>query len=234
MSDIKKKNTVTDSDVEVPTPVAIRGDESMERNVVGKEDIASGTTDIYKHQSEPRQCCGPGMKWIVATIISLAILGVILGLIIPIILEENETPPDEYEQEYLLYLLSLVSPSQALVNPGTPQYSAYQWLAYNNSNLELYSDERKIQRYSLATLYYSTNGDEWENNTGWLSDRNECEWWSGDSLGEICSSNGAIVKLDLRENNLVGKIPVEISLLADSIGTSLCCLMNGMYHVCFP
>ena len=45
--------------------------------------------------------------------------------------------------------------------PGTPQYKALNWLA-GNVNLDTFSDERKIQRYSLATFYYSTSGEDWD------------------------------------------------------------------------
>jgi hypothetical protein len=91
------------------------------------------------------------------------------------------------------------------------------WLA-NNINFNKFSDKRKIQRYTLGVLYYSTNGTNWSNNNGWLTDKNECNWWNG-ADGLFCDENGAIFELDLYDgsgNNLVGTIPMELTLLSDS------------------
>ena len=66
----------------------------------------------------------------------------------------------------------------SLLDASSPQSAAARWLA-NNTNLENYSDAQKIQRYALATLYYSTNGDNWEDKQNWTTDGDECEvWWS--------------------------------------------------------
>jgi Leucine-rich repeat (LRR) protein len=108
----------------------------------------------------------------------------------------------------------------ALATPLTPQNRAVNWLA-NNTNLDSYSDKRKIQRYTLGVLYYSTNGDSWRNNNGWLTDANECNWSNG-ADGLFCDENGAIFELDLYDgsgNNLVGTIPIELTLLSDSVAS---------------
>lgn len=71
----------------------------------------------------------------------------------------------------LVDLLSLMSfdNGAALQEPSTPQNNALLWLS-NNINLDTYSDEKRIQRYALATFFYSTNGDNWKRNTGWITD----------------------------------------------------------------
>jgi hypothetical protein len=122
----------------------------------------------------------------------------------------------------LIELLSLVSPDggTALATPLTPQNKAVNWLAVNNTNLDSYSDKRKIQRFALGVLYYSTNGTNWSNNTGWLTNENECDWYHASSFS-FCDDNGTIVDLDLYDdsgNNLVGTIPMELALLSDSVG----------------
>lgn len=48
----------------------------------------------------------------------------------------------------------------ALRVEGSPQQKAFVWLL-QNANLDSYSNAKKIQRYALATFYYSTNGDGW-------------------------------------------------------------------------
>jgi hypothetical protein len=56
-----------------------------------------------------------------------------------------------------------------------PQSKALAWLA-GNKNLEEYPDWQRIQHYVLVVFYYSTNRDEWADNTGWLLNGDECLW----------------------------------------------------------
>jgi hypothetical protein len=46
------------------------------------------------------------------------------------------------------------------VNGTTPQCRAYEWVL-EDPKWETYSKERLLQRFALATLYFSTNGDHW-------------------------------------------------------------------------
>jgi hypothetical protein len=99
----------------------------------------------------------------------------------------------------------------ALNTPSTPQNKALMWLA-GNVNLGTYSDQQKIQRYALATLYYSTGGGEaWDQSNLWMTDADECGGWGG--LTPECSSDLAV---SLKLNDfLEGTIPEEIALLSD-------------------
>ncbi len=65
-----------------------------------------------------------------------------------------------------------------------------------------------IEKEALIALYNSTDGDNWTNNSGWLTDPDPCNWY-----GVFCS-DGHIVTIDLDENNLVGPIPSEIGDLS--------------------
>lgn len=133
----------------------------------------------------------------------------------------NDEPPKDLKE-----LLSSVSfdDGAALATPSTPQNMAYEWLKGNADSL---SDQKKIQRYVLATLYYANNGDEWANNTGWMTDSDECEWFSRADRA-VCSSDGAILELDVRHNNLEGAIPNEIALLSNSLGTCVLVVESKM------
>jgi hypothetical protein len=99
------------------------------------------------------------------------------------------------------------------------------WLV-KNAKIDAYSDDTKIQRYVLATLYYSTNGDSWNDNTGWMTDDDECSWYN-DAFESFCNTGGSILELDLYDditdtgNNLVGTIPNEIALLTNAFGESI-------------
>ncbi|CAB9512576.1 Leucine Rich Repeat [Seminavis robusta] len=109
----------------------------------------------------------------------------------------------------------------ALRVPDSPQQRAFFWL-HQNANIDSYTNSRKIQRYALATFYYSTNGDNWAENLWWLSDEDECTWYNkqvanGYPACQINTSNSAqrtFTSLDLSFNNVQGTIPPELGLLS--------------------
>lgn len=65
-----------------------------------------------------------------------------------------------------------------LNNPATPQGAAFRWLMDDDP---LQADPCEyltvIQRYVLATLYFSTFGDAWATKTDWLTNTTECDWY---------------------------------------------------------
>ena len=100
-------------------------------------------------------------------------------------------------------------------NTDSPPFLAYQWLQ-NDPSFGNYTRERAIQRFALATLYYSTNGDDWFLNTSWLSyEDHECGWHSmlSGRDDDVCNEAGTYQVLSLTNNHLSGHIPPEISLL---------------------
>ncbi|CAB9497649.1 Leucine Rich Repeat [Seminavis robusta] len=67
---------------------------------------------------------------------------------------------------------------KAIEDNRSPQARAYEWLLADPS-LSDYSGTRIIQRFSLATLYYATNGDKWRDNKLWMNHAyHECQWYS--------------------------------------------------------
>jgi len=90
----------------------------------------------------------------------------------------------------------------------TPQNKAICWLL--NEIVDEIVDSSIIQRYILAVIYYSTNGTQWENNSEWMTEKNECEWYGIDCKnfdGDIVS------ELNLSANKLDGPLPSEIGEL---------------------
>ncbi|MEN8218677.1 MAG: leucine-rich repeat domain-containing protein [Pseudomonadota bacterium] len=61
----------------------------------------------------------------------------------------------------------------------------------------------------LVTLYNSTNGDSWTDNSGWLKTNKPC-WWNG-----VTCSGGHVSRLSLRDNQLTGSIPSELGNLSN-------------------
>lgn len=152
-------------------------------------------------------------------------IAVVLGTVLPRVLElpvptATPTAAPTAPLPFLTDKLSSISADDrvALQTPSMPQSDALAWLV-NNTRLDVYSIEKKIQRCALATLCYGTNGNNWRYNTLWLSDDDECGWYN-EAEASFCA-NGAVTELDLHgatSQNLVGTIPNEIALLSNSLG----------------
>jgi Leucine-rich repeat (LRR) protein len=70
---------------------------------------------------------------------------------------------------------------------------------------------------ALATLYDSTNGPRWTNQTGWLTTATPCSSWYG-----VTCDAGHVLELALSSNQLAGSIPPELGNLANLVGLDLC------------
>ena len=71
-------------------------------------------------------------------------------------------------------------------------------------------------RSALVALYESTDGLNWTNNDGWLSNEPLKHWY-----GVETDSNGRVRRLDLSDNELNGPIPAEIGSMTRLIDLSL-------------
>jgi hypothetical protein len=94
------------------------------------------------------------------------------------------------KEDALLDILTSVSAEADLLNPATPQGSAFLWLV-NSSSFDPCTYPTVEQRFALATFFESTSGSTWRDNTKWLSDAPECDW-----SGTLCS-DGYIQELTL-------------------------------------
>ena len=63
-------------------------------------------------------------------------------------------------------------------------------------------------RVALEALYRATGGDDWTDNTNWLSDEPLGEWYGVETY-----DNGRARYLELKDNNLTGRIPPDVGLL---------------------
>jgi hypothetical protein len=119
--------------------------------------------------------------------------------------------PEELKHLYELVAASSQDNGVSILAKGSPQNQAFTWLGKNASST-MQQQDRILQRYALAALYYSTDGPNWLNNRGWLSDDDECTWFSSLAWPPSCS-NGVYTNLNLAWNNLGGIIPPEMMLL---------------------
>ena len=94
---------------------------------------------------------------------------------------------------------------ESLKEPNSPQSQAMRWLVCRES-----SHSTTVQRFALATLYFSIQHQE-KLNPDWLSNKHECKWQPSTTS---CNRNQECVKLDLSNTLLSGKLPAELSLLS--------------------
>jgi hypothetical protein len=214
----------------------------------GNDNVHAANHDDLQISDDPK-CGTRGRRWSATGVILLIVVAVAVALALVLPSEPTTTtqaPPTTTTQapttttttqaptmttttqaptttpilQDLSELISSASSDggEALTTPSTPQNLALEWLA-GNPNLANYTDQEKIQRYALATLYYSTKGDSWDNDDFWLSDADACnKWYQYNDTTIDCTIDGAVSFLDLDFNNLQGTIPREIGMLSDSLG----------------
>ena len=81
----------------------------------------------------------------------------------------------------------------------------------SSSDLDFCADPRVVaeQMSVLTALYDATGGDDWYDNTNWLTDADLGEWY-----GVTTDGDGYITGQKLYENDLSGAIPAELGQLA--------------------
>ena len=123
----------------------------------------------------------------------------------------------------------------ALVRQRFPNYTPAQVAAYLKDNAEqrvLSPDPNNIwghgfavlpllpeanpDRAVLVALYEATNGNNWTNNTNWLSDRPLGEWF-----GVTTDENGRVLFLNLGDNALSGELPASLGSLTNLLMLNL-------------
>jgi hypothetical protein len=74
------------------------------------------------------------------------------------------------------------------------------------------------ERDLLIAIYKGTSGANWINNKNWLgAPGTECAWY-----GVVCdSARGAVVRLDLSNNNLNGSLPISLNELGGLVTLNL-------------
>ena len=92
-------------------------------------------------------------------------------------------------------ILEIVGNISGDIAKNSYQDEALSWLMDDLETNACNGAEVVIERYVLATLYFSTNGGDWINN-GWLNSFSVCQAW----YGVICD-NGSVVAINMRKFN---------------------------------
>jgi len=120
----------------------------------------------------------------------------------------------------ILTIVTELTDSETFEDEASPQSLALDWIL-NIDGAQLCPDDNNAikQRYILAVVYYSTNGDNWNlcsqnsecpDGNSYLSSEDVCTWY------RITCENGLVQVIELDDDNLGidGSIPSEIFRLA--------------------
>ncbi|KAG7359852.1 leucine rich repeat LRR-containing protein [Nitzschia inconspicua] len=99
----------------------------------------------------------------------------------------------------------VVANPSLLLDTTTSEGRAYAAVVAEN----LTDPKEILQRYSLLTFFFSSQGSDWVQKDGWNTPGSDpCEWF-----GAGCNSNGEVTVLNLSNNRLIGSLPHDICLL---------------------
>jgi hypothetical protein len=117
---------------------------------------------------------------------------------------------------------------------SSPENKALEWIVNNVNITSLENGTEQLcvrQQYSLATLFFQKDFSLklWNNDTGWLNDTSECNWY-----GIVCNTTEAgseVTQIDLSRNgegnNVGGTMPADLGLLM--LLTSFNASFNPLY-----
>ncbi|CAB9504698.1 Leucine Rich Repeat [Seminavis robusta] len=132
--------------------------------------------------------------------------------------ETSAEPPGSNSNTTFIIDLPSYTRQAIMDDNQSPQAKAYTWLLDDPYLLD-YTNDRKVQRFALATLFYATNGPYWTASQHWLDyEKNECQWWNLAKLpplgADACTGGDNFNALALAGNQMQGSIPREVGLLS--------------------
>ena len=213
--------------------------------------LAEPQGQVYFSEKQSRFHCMRHNRIAISAVV-LVVLAILLSFSLGVDLGEREgeadanknigspqrpptTPPADDGLERYNNLFSQIldwgfTPRTVLEDVSSSPARALHWLSYGdtltmNSNQNSMSLETTRTRFTLATLYYSTQNtsfqgnlwtkSSWVDETNWLSAYPVCEWYGvsclQDEFGD--GSLGLVQSLNLSGNGLQGLLPNELGLL---------------------
>lgn len=196
--------THTEQVSEVPSPSSssMVDEELVQRDVIegatlvveDMEDVEAGSDhksvkEVLDVKALPENPPKKRCRYYFAVVILAVIAG--LAIIIGVVVQDRNQAsantanndrevPEETEREVIVFLpfrddLSSATKAAIQENPWGSQYKANAWI-WNDPRLQEDSDERQMQRFAQANVYYATDGDNWFRNDDWLSYQvSECD-----------------------------------------------------------
>jgi hypothetical protein len=159
--------------------------------------------------------------WVLSACFVVALAAIILIVVVAVKSkndeseDSNETTDDSKLSIFqeLVNLLSPLSGSDVLLNETTPQFAAMKWFTkdmesnttstFISSSSSMDVSNMLLERYSVALLYFSTQGAIWLDSLDFLSHNTSvCQWQSlqgsvDDALGINCDADGSVTKVQL-------------------------------------
>ncbi|GKY92090.1 hypothetical protein MPSEU_000180400 [Mayamaea pseudoterrestris] len=184
--------------------------------------------EVYTDANSKRMSCGNRTKLLLCILLALIVLmiGLLVGLgrrnnqfdstsvastTVPSTMLPTNSPTMSRLSDIEAFRASLPAYTvTSIAVSGTPQKLAYDWIT-SEPSFTRYSPQQRLSRFALSTFYYATGGDDWYNNSGWLTELSECDWYTENKSNCIESD---VTYLQLGNNNLVGSLPEEIGLLS--------------------
>ena len=144
--------------------------------------------------------------------------------VVPVEMHKSDVDPDVYAEfkNTIRAVYERHGLDKNLLDEVTPQRQAVLWMATDPAVNDLEHTE-KLQRYVLASLFYSTNmipsvhvedPKAWKVATNWMSDAHSCDW-----MGIECNDQKNIIAIYLEGNRLSGGIPPDMKIIASKIQT---------------
>mmetsp|Transcript_33779 Transcript_33779/g.50085 ORF Transcript_33779/g.50085 Transcript_33779/m.50085 type:complete len:1024 (-) Transcript_33779:245-3316(-) len=191
---------------------------SMSRSSLGRhlqeEDVDSDIRSCKTTEALGVKACFLSVVAL-ACIIPIAVLAPSQG-------QSHDSPTHE-RKSYYSSIIQARSPSTSFDTASSPQARALDWMVNDTYSTSLSDEDRLLQRFGLATLWYSTG--EWDSALPWLTSTNECEHWGNESvtdgLGLSCNLLNAVELLMLGGDVVKGTIPPEILFLTDLLALEL-------------
>jgi hypothetical protein len=211
------RRTITANGSESNIPPAIRQDQSsrsIRSSFSNHQNLESADSAVVAEEDDTEKIEGGVRKGIAMLLCGgLLLVAVAVGVGVGVTLNKDdgakyESPtsaPFTLQDELREKLASFSLDGDSVFDdPVSPQNLAVEWLAENTVWQVENSTLRMETRYGLAVLYYSTQGDKWQETYEFLTDSDECTWNNGDEeqnrtmwKGVICNEEDQVIGISL-------------------------------------
>ncbi|CAJ1935905.1 unnamed protein product [Cylindrotheca closterium] len=201
----KKNETDEENDNENDNPDGIVLEEEASPN-----PNPNTTTSSSSFSSNPRR-----RKFILIGIAAFVILAAIIATVLVLVVFKPKQPIgyEEYQEDLLAALRGDRSYLGDQSDDDTPQGKALKWLKSDTGSLvDVTPADVMVERYAMAVFYYATDGPNWEEQAGFLTQPSICEWWNTKDEYLLCHQSVLVTDLNFFNNSLGGTIPTEIGL----------------------